>query len=81
MEYCLPEGKARLAELYPQDKATGYAEGQLRGALTVKRPLQSVEGQRLVEAGGSGKLQSPYRQRRLLRGEVLALSVKQFQVA
>jgi hypothetical protein len=34
-----PEVKARLSELYPQDKATGYAEGQIRGALTVKRPL------------------------------------------
>ena len=31
--------KARLAELYPNDKATGYSEGQIRGALTVKRPL------------------------------------------
>lgn len=34
-----PEVKARLAELYPQDKATGYTEGQIRGALTIKRPL------------------------------------------
>ncbi len=34
-----PEVKARLAESYPQDKATGYSEGQVRGALTVKRPL------------------------------------------
>lgn len=34
-----PEVKARLAELYPNDKATGYSEGQIRGALTVKRPL------------------------------------------
>ena len=33
------EVKAKLAELYPNDKATGYAEGQVRGALTVKRPL------------------------------------------
>ena len=31
--------KARLSELYPNDKATGYTEGQIRGALTVKRPL------------------------------------------
>jgi hypothetical protein len=31
--------KARLTELYPNDKATGYSEGQIRGALTVKRPL------------------------------------------
>jgi len=31
--------KAKLAENYPHDQATGYAEGQVRGALTVKRPL------------------------------------------
>ena len=34
-----PEVKARLADIYPQDRATGYREGQIRGALTVKRPL------------------------------------------
>ena len=34
-----PEVKAKLTELYPDDKATGYNEGQVRGALTVKRPL------------------------------------------
>jgi len=33
------EVKAKLAELYPADKAVGYSEGQIRGALTVKRPL------------------------------------------
>jgi hypothetical protein len=31
--------KAKLAENYPHDEATGYARGQVRGALTVKRPL------------------------------------------
>ena len=31
--------KAQLAHEYPGDKATGYSTGQLRGALTVKRPL------------------------------------------
>lgn len=31
--------KAKLAENYPHDQATGYAKGQIRGALTVKRPL------------------------------------------
>jgi hypothetical protein len=31
--------KAKLAESYPHDLATGYAKGQIRGALTVKRPL------------------------------------------
>lgn len=34
-----PAVRARLSELYPNDLATGYAEGQIRGALTVKRPL------------------------------------------
>lgn len=34
-----PALKAKLAESYPQDRATGYAKGQIRGALTVKRPL------------------------------------------
>ena len=31
--------KARLADSYPHDQATGYSKGQIRGALTVKRPL------------------------------------------
>lgn len=31
--------RARLAESYPHDRATGYGKGQIRGALTVKRPL------------------------------------------
>ena len=33
------EVKARLTEIYPDDKAVGYSEGQIRGALTVKRAL------------------------------------------
>ena len=33
------EVKARLAEDYPHDQATGYSPGQLRGALSIKRPL------------------------------------------
>jgi len=33
------EAKAKLTELYPNDKAVGYSEGQIRGALTVKRAL------------------------------------------
>ena len=33
------EVKARLTEIYPDDKAVGYSEGQIRGALTVKRTL------------------------------------------
>lgn len=31
--------KARLAADYPHDKAIGYSEGQVRGGLSVKRPL------------------------------------------
>jgi len=31
--------KARLDEAYPHDKATGYSAGQIRGAVSIKRPL------------------------------------------
>jgi hypothetical protein len=31
--------KAKLNESYPHDQATGYSKGEIRGALTVKRPL------------------------------------------
>lgn len=34
-----PEVKARLNELYPDDKGTGYGLGQVRGAITIKRPI------------------------------------------
>ncbi len=34
-----PGLRAELNKTYPQDRATGYAVGQVRGALTVKRPL------------------------------------------
>ena len=34
-----PKVAARLKELYPQDRATGYASGDLRGAFTVRQPL------------------------------------------
>ena len=34
-----PALQAKLKESYPHDQATGYAKGQIRGALTVKRPL------------------------------------------
>lgn len=34
-----PEVSARLAELYPGDKATGYAAGDIRGAFVVTRNL------------------------------------------
>ncbi len=32
--------KARLAELYPDDRATGYKLGDIRGAFTLSKPLQ-----------------------------------------
>lgn len=36
----IPDGvKNRLAQEYPHDKATGYSEGQIRGAVSIKRPL------------------------------------------
>ncbi len=31
--------KAKLAERYPNDKGTGYAVGQIRGAMTIRRPI------------------------------------------
>lgn len=31
--------KQKLVELYPQDKATGYSEGQIRGAFSFKKAL------------------------------------------
>lgn len=34
-----PEIRERLAREYPADRATGYAPGQLRGAVSIKRPL------------------------------------------
>lgn len=34
-----PSVKSLLASEYPHDRATGFAPGQVRGAVTVKRPL------------------------------------------
>jgi hypothetical protein len=34
-----PDVSARLNELYPQDKATGFAEGDIRGAFVVTRTV------------------------------------------
>lgn len=31
--------QAKLKELYPEDKATGYGLGQLRGAISARKPL------------------------------------------
>lgn len=38
-ETMAPEVKAQIAKIYPNDLAVGYREGQVRGALTIKRPL------------------------------------------
>ncbi len=38
-EQMTPGIRAKLQALYPEDKATGYTVGQIRGALTLKRPL------------------------------------------
>jgi len=34
-----PEVADALAEVYPQDRATGFAEGDIRGAFTIVQPL------------------------------------------
>ena len=35
-----PELQAKLAELYPDDRATGYQLGQVRGAILVQKELE-----------------------------------------
>jgi hypothetical protein len=35
--------KARLAADYPRDRATGYAIGQIRGAVTIKQPMEDTK--------------------------------------
>lgn len=35
-----PGVQAKLAALYPDDRGTGYAPGQIRGGLFLKRPVQ-----------------------------------------
>jgi hypothetical protein len=34
-----PAVQARLKELYPDDKAVGYSSAEIRGAITLKKPL------------------------------------------
>ncbi|MEO5349774.1 MAG: DUF3365 domain-containing protein [Magnetococcus sp. YQC-3] len=34
-----PEVKSALSQNYPSDKATGYSEGQIRGAISVRKAL------------------------------------------
>ncbi len=33
--------RARLEKLYPDDQAKGYSEGDIRGAFTIRQPLES----------------------------------------
>ncbi|MCK7494675.1 MAG: DUF3365 domain-containing protein [Comamonadaceae bacterium] len=35
-----PEVSARLRELYPDDRATGYLPGQIRGAIALRQPAR-----------------------------------------
>jgi hypothetical protein len=36
----IPAGvRAKLATEYPMDRATGYREGELRGAVSIKQPM------------------------------------------
>jgi hypothetical protein len=34
-----PAVKAKLQELYPDDKAVGYGAAEIRGAITLKKPI------------------------------------------
>lgn len=34
-----PATQAKLKELYPDDKAVGYQAAEIRGAITLKKPL------------------------------------------
>ncbi|RTZ59200.1 MAG: hypothetical protein DSZ32_05650 [Gammaproteobacteria bacterium] len=38
-EKLAPEVEAKLKELYPEDQALGYKEGDIRGAFTIKQPI------------------------------------------
>jgi hypothetical protein len=37
-----PAVKHRLASEYPHDRATGYRTGEVRGAVSIKRPIEEV---------------------------------------
>jgi len=41
-EKLAPEVEAKLKELYPQDQATGFKLGDIRGAFTIKQPVSST---------------------------------------
>jgi hypothetical protein len=39
-EALAPEVRERLEERYPHDRATGFAVGDLRGAFSIRQPLE-----------------------------------------
>ncbi|WKZ13082.1 MAG: DUF3365 domain-containing protein [Gammaproteobacteria bacterium] len=43
VERISPSVRSRLAALYPDDRATGYEVGDIRGAITLRRPLPASE--------------------------------------
>ncbi|WP_448580701.1 Tll0287-like domain-containing protein [Thermaurantiacus sp.] len=48
-----PEVKAAIARLYPEDQATGFREGELRGAISIRWPLHKGA------PAAAGKVDSP----------------------
>lgn len=42
-----PEVAARIAELYPEDAATGFSAGDIRGAFTITQPVQAAHAESL----------------------------------
>jgi hypothetical protein len=44
-EQISPAVKAELAKYYPHDRATGYSVGNLRGAVSIKQPVDSLVNQ------------------------------------
>jgi hypothetical protein len=53
-----PAVRTRLAELYPQDRAMGYRVGEIRGALTLRKPLaahSSANSPMMQETAAAGR--------------------------
>lgn len=42
-EHISPAVKARIEELYPDDRATGYTVGEIRGAITLRKKTGAVD--------------------------------------
>jgi len=58
-----PEVKRAVQKLYPEDQATGYAVGDIRGAFSLYKPLSEKDG---LESGKREVVQSPAGPRSLL---------------